>query len=200
MGALINLKNKRFGRLKVISRLKNDDNKQPVWRCKCDCGNTTDVICRSLVHNRTKSCGCLHREKVRKRPYYHLFAAIKGVCKRSKKQCKLTFNDFLKFVKIKRCHYCNESVIWNKHNGHDCGHYNLDRKDNTLGYTKENCVVCCPMCNQMKRSIDYKIFYNFTKPIRLFKQSNSCDCKNHENQCCDICTGWNKNVKDKLIK
>ena len=32
-----------------------------------------------------------------------------------------------------KCHYC----------GAELRGYNLDRKDNTKGYSKENCVVCC---------------------------------------------------------
>jgi hypothetical protein len=154
--------------LKVISRLENDEYKQPVWQCKCDCGNITDVICRSLVHNRTKSCGCLHRDRVRKKPYYHLYASIKYISKKTKKQCQLTFDEFLEFVKIKKCHYCCKEIRWEKYSYKTNAPYNLDRKDNTLGYTKENCVVCCPICNQMKRSIDYKIFYDFTNPIRKY--------------------------------
>ena len=28
--------------------------------------------------------------------------------------------------------------------------YNLDRKDNSIGYSKNNCVVCCSTCNYIK--------------------------------------------------
>lgn len=44
---------------------------------------------------------------------------------------------------------------------YDCSsngnNYNLDRKDNAVGYTVENCVVCCKSCNKTKwTSLDYE--------------------------------------------
>ena len=51
---------KRFGRLLAISPYKNG--KHYWWKCKCDCGNTTEVTSNRLL-NRTQSCGCLTREK-----------------------------------------------------------------------------------------------------------------------------------------
>jgi len=42
--------------------------------------------------------------------------------------------------------------------------------------------------------------YHTTKSefkITKIKFSDSCDCESDENQCCDICTGWTKNSKDK---
>lgn len=178
MGWLINLKGKKFGRLKVIRRLKNNNRRETVWRCKCDCGNLCNILSRSLIHGVTKSCGCYHSDKVRKKPYYHLFSLIKRKCRSSKyngKTCSFTFQEFLKFTKIKKCHYCAGKVIWWEHNSSGKNHqYNLDRKNNNIGYTKENCVVCCPRCNQMKKNLSYKEFYDFTLPIRLYKKQILC--------------------------
>lgn len=50
----------RFGRLTVIGKSK----KKKYWVCKCDCGNIKEVYESSLLNNKTKSCGCLHKEKV----------------------------------------------------------------------------------------------------------------------------------------
>lgn len=47
---------KRFGRLVVL--YKNGKK----WRCKCDCGNETDVFSGGLKGGKTQSCGCLMRE------------------------------------------------------------------------------------------------------------------------------------------
>lgn len=33
-----------------------------IWRCRCECGNETDVSYNNLVHAGMKSCGCLRRE------------------------------------------------------------------------------------------------------------------------------------------
>ena len=56
---------KRFGRLIVISRAENKSRKgrDAYWLCKCDCGAETTVCTGSLSAGRTRSCGCLAREK-----------------------------------------------------------------------------------------------------------------------------------------
>lgn len=44
----------------------------------------------------------------------------------------------------------------------------IDRKDNTKGYTSDNCFSCCKYCNQMKLNFNYDNFIkrmkNITKP------------------------------------
>ena len=63
---LINLVGKRFGRLIVIKRVPpplKDKTKKPYWLCKCDCGKIKVVLSTSLIGGRTKSCGCLRKNK-----------------------------------------------------------------------------------------------------------------------------------------
>ena len=57
---------KRYGRLVVIKQAGKAKNGGTLWECQCDCGNTTKVITASLNNGRTRSCGCLQREKARK--------------------------------------------------------------------------------------------------------------------------------------
>lgn len=37
------------------------------WKCKCDCGNFTEVIYNKLITGHTKSCGCLHNRVAKER-------------------------------------------------------------------------------------------------------------------------------------
>jgi hypothetical protein len=50
-----------------------------------------------------------------------------------------------------------------------CGGYYLyngiDRVDNTLGYSKENCVSCCKICNYMKQVLTLEEFYSHIRRI-----------------------------------
>lgn len=67
---LIDLTNKRFGKLLVLERdynyqIKNNFNK-PYWKCQCDCGNIVTILGKSLREGSTKSCGCLQKEKISK--------------------------------------------------------------------------------------------------------------------------------------
>ena len=56
------LTNQKFGRLTVLYKIENDNNKHTKWHCKCDCGNEVDVSVDSLMSENTKSCGCLKQE------------------------------------------------------------------------------------------------------------------------------------------
>ena len=51
----------KFGRLTVIDKAERRGNVIR-WKCKCDCGNYTNVDSAALKSERTKSCGCLSRE------------------------------------------------------------------------------------------------------------------------------------------
>jgi hypothetical protein len=51
----------RFSRLVVI---ENSIEKPTHCLCKCDCGKIKLIAKASLKYNRTKSCGCLHKEKI----------------------------------------------------------------------------------------------------------------------------------------
>ncbi len=56
---------KKFGRLLVLERTKNNSKSRPktaFWRCRCDCGKIISVEGCSLRGGNTKSCGCLNRE------------------------------------------------------------------------------------------------------------------------------------------
>lgn len=56
----------RYGKLKVIEE-QGVVNKTRYWVCQCDCGNTVFVNTNRLVSGKTKSCGCLSKEKVKER-------------------------------------------------------------------------------------------------------------------------------------
>jgi hypothetical protein len=57
----------------------------------------------------------------------------------------LTFEEYTELLTLQpKCHYCGHSIIVSS------SAYRLDRKNNSIGYTKENCVVCCGECNRIK--------------------------------------------------
>jgi hypothetical protein len=83
----------------------------------------------------------------------------------------LSFEEFLEFTKIKNCHYCDNSIVWDEHNG---WRINLDRKNNTLPYTKENCVVCCKLCNYSKSDkYTYEEWKAMTDALKLYRMEAS---------------------------
>lgn len=56
----------RFGRWTVVedSKRSQGTNKSRLVDCRCDCGTERAVDWGSLVHGRSRSCGCLQKEAV----------------------------------------------------------------------------------------------------------------------------------------
>ena len=56
--AKTDLVGKRFGKLTVIKDTSKSIGRGKSWLCKCDCGNTTEILDARLRFNQAKSCGC----------------------------------------------------------------------------------------------------------------------------------------------
>jgi hypothetical protein len=167
---------KRFGKLIVIN-LEYKDNNTTYWKCLCDCGKETTVQRTCLVGKSTSSCGCYKIQRIREtcglRPYESLFNKLHKESEQRNIKNDLSYEDFLEFTKIDKCHYCDKSIEWVPYNycrneANNGGH-NLDRKNNYLGYSIENCVVCCKTCNRRKSNIftyeGYKQLTNLIKEL-----------------------------------
>lgn len=61
MGRFIDLTGQQFGRLTVI-KVQGKRNRDIMWECKCNCGNTHIVSRGDLRSGMVKSCGCLRKE------------------------------------------------------------------------------------------------------------------------------------------
>ncbi len=148
---LDNLEGRTFGYWKVLRRsIKNSKSHHPYWVCKCRCGKEKDVARESLVYGASLSCGC----KFGLRPYEGLYNILlrKNNGRGEPFPVLFSYADFVNFTKTKECHYCDSPINWTEYNvaKSKTQAYNLDRKDPSVGYSKENCVVCCPRCNRAK--------------------------------------------------
>lgn len=63
MPRLADLVGQKFGMLEVLSRAPDRKSGQPMWECKCDCGNTVVVWAGNLRQGQTSSCGCLRKKQ-----------------------------------------------------------------------------------------------------------------------------------------
>jgi hypothetical protein len=152
----IDLTGHRFGKLLVTERDVNTSHGETTWKCLCDCGKVNVVSSGCLRRRNSTSCGCYRSTQITRRnegrPYFWIHTTVKNAAKISKREFTLTYDDILEFVKCPSCHYCGEPIIWNIHqktNSKSHG-YHLDRKNNSVGYVKSNCVVCCSLCNSIK--------------------------------------------------
>jgi len=64
-----------------------------------------------------------------------------------------------------RCSYCNDYNRLSHPSKKIAQHCGIDRKDNSKGYTIENCIPCCTICNRMKEKMSIKDFVDQCKRI-----------------------------------
>ena len=76
-----------FGRLRVLCFVGLNKDMRAIWRCACDCGETTTVISSNLTKGSTKSCGCLRLVKGQNMTHggkgtrlYRIWSGIKNRC------------------------------------------------------------------------------------------------------------------------
>jgi len=108
---------------------------------------------------------------MRKRPFEALYNHLVHRVQYDGRAVELSYEEFLEFTKTPFCTYCGDPVKWSEYTlnkgGYAC---NLDRKNNALGYTKENCVVCCPPCNRTKSSrFSFEEFMVMMSALRQFR-------------------------------
>ena len=178
------LKNKRFGRLIAIKHIGSKGQgtkKSAIWECICDCGTKKTVVASHLTSGHTKSCGCLKKDRLLK--YNKSRKTIKTAsevlfrdyiwnAKRRNIEFKLTSVEFFKITK-ENCHYCGAkpfSVKWiTWHKGRPYKYNGIDRKNNKVGYVKNNVVACCSHCNWSKHTMTEIEFLKTVKRIYLYQ-------------------------------
>lgn len=141
----INLTNHRYGMLIVVNKTNRASMGRPLWSCICDCGNIGEWRSNALRSGNTKSCGCwkisspiLRSRGLKKDPLYSVWYGMKQRC------------HYPKAIKYKNygCRgisVCSEwidnsetFIKWGHENGYRLG-LDLDRKNNNLGYSPDNC-------------------------------------------------------------
>lgn len=129
-----------------------------VAKCKCDCGNYKDVLVLHLVRNRIKSCGCLN--PIHNMSGSKLHTTWRAMCNRVKPNYQERKYYFDKGITL-----CSEweSFInfkdWALQNNYKEG-LQIDRIDNSKGYSPENCRFVTQEENMANRVITKKYNYN----------------------------------------
>lgn len=166
------LTGRTFGKLKVLQRdnSKIGLERGSFWLCVCECSNTRSVSRHSLVNHGTKSCGCLQKRAAMSLALPNAKADSNNWIRRYKDRAKKQNVDFSlsneEFYDIcsMNCFYCDSKPISRSHGykrKNDTGIYVANGIDRVLpneGYTKENSVPCCTICNLMKTNKSQKEF------------------------------------------
>lgn len=162
---IVDIVGKRFGNLTVVSFSGIQDNGLAAWNCICDCGNkftTAGANLRRKIRPST-SCGCLKSERIRAKltkhgmdntPTYRTWHGMKNRCLNPKATgyenyggrgisiCEkwMTFEGFLDDMGIRP-----EGTT-------------LERKNNDLGYCKDN----CKWATRIEQGANMRTNINFT--------------------------------------
>jgi hypothetical protein len=164
---------KTYGRLTVISRA-GTQKKKAMWLCRCECGNEKIVPGIRLRNGDTRSCGCLQIEN---RSLPHGEAAFRRILQAYKRKAKyrgLKWNlseEFFRGLTSGACYYCGMVPKQSaRHAGCLCvnGDYlynGIDRLDSSKGYSPENTVSCCGLCNRMKSDMSQMEFMDHIRSI-----------------------------------
>lgn len=64
MGRVIDETGNRYGRWTVLYRAGTDKYNRATWHCRCDCGSEKDVAGLMLRNGRSKSCGCINKDRM----------------------------------------------------------------------------------------------------------------------------------------
>jgi hypothetical protein len=132
----LNLEGKRFGKLLVVRRLRGG-----IWICQCDCGGVSFPSTSNLQTGNSKSCGCSrdlarHKHGKANTPEHRVWMSMRVRCLNPDNDAYRNYggrgitiapewDDFRAFLR-------------------DMGpkptpKHQLDRVDNSKGYSKENC-------------------------------------------------------------
>lgn len=138
----------RFGRLLITCRHSKPGLRGGVvWKAKCDCGNTAFVRTGNVLSGATKSCGCFRRENTWKihgesrngktTPEYRAYHNMTS-------RCTLKTNPAWERYGGRGITVCDRWLHSYKNFLEDMGRkpsqrHSMERKDNSKGYSPENC-------------------------------------------------------------
>ncbi len=163
MAKVKDLSGQKFSKLTVIKRVGNTNYGQPLWECKCECGNTAFASGQHLREGRIKSCGCLKKEALVKHRMcntrlYRIWSSMKERCNNPKRR------DFKRYGErgIKVCEEWGDFLTfykWAISNGYSKT-LTLDRIDVNGNYEPSNCRWVTVKEQGNNRTNNHLITYN----------------------------------------
>lgn len=161
---------RKYGRFTVIQETnERDSSGSVIYVCKCECGNIRKLSTRILNDGQTVSCGCYKRDvkskfgnSVYKEHLYGVWINVKCRCYNKNEKCYHNYggrgitmcdewrNNYLLFKK------------WALEHGYKHGLW-LDRINNDLGYSPDNCRWTTPKEQQRNKRTNIIVEYKGEK-------------------------------------
>ena len=139
------ISNQKFGKLTIIE-FSHTEGDQSYWKAKCDCGETKTVKGQAVRRGSPKSCGCeakkLTQERMTKHgkygsPEYRAWRHMIDRCE------NLNHKEYKHYGArgITVCEAWFEfTQFYTDMGDRPSSAYSLERKDNSKGYSPENCI------------------------------------------------------------
>ena len=143
--------------------------KHDFWNAKCICGKETVLRGDVIKKQRSNSChGCTMRGKPsrsrlsnREQVLFNTkYSIYKSTAKSDDRKFELSKAEFTILITSK-CHYCltaPNTLMKDQFSDTAILIHGVDRIDSSIGYTTQNCVSCCAVCNYMKNDSSIQAF------------------------------------------
>lgn len=170
------LRGMKFGSLTVLSYNGPDAAGNSLWLCKCECGEERIISAAQLNARLKTKCATCARARPRKLVPHALkwsnpekAAMLRTVAPMKRGATirgapwELSPDEAVRLITAP-CHYCGTPP---RTRIRDTSFYRngIDRKDNSKGYTKDNCVPCCWRCNRAKNILSADEFIELARGI-----------------------------------
>jgi hypothetical protein len=152
----------RFGKLIVLSWEGLNKQKNKIWLCQCDCGNTTIVSTTQLRQGKTTSCKCNQYKKSADHYNYKGYKDLTGAkwysIGENAKTRNLEFNitkEYVWFVLENQQFKCSLTGLPISFKDNTAS---VDRVDNAVGYVESNIQIVHKDVNLMRNKFTISYF------------------------------------------
>lgn len=157
---------------KKVKKIYNSGSCSYTYYFYCQCGEEIRAQSSALKKHSGKCASCSQKGK----PYQAIYTEL--LKSKNDNNFTLTYDQFIEIIKNNRCTYCDIELYWYPHTkfkGKEISGsraYQLDKKDPSKGYSMENAVPCCWLCNKTKSdAFTYEEFLEIGILIKKFRST-----------------------------